>query len=173
MWTLWTVSKGGGPSFITGGCLQVGGQWEWEKLGGLGVKWFEEPAEHQTAATDLVYKWMNFEMQNIISAEGRHISWWFTWRSRRLCWVHFRSSSAKRKYADGRDSARVSGKDSGARRNGRKGPSQFQGRCWWNLQASSIPFRETLQSGILCTRSPQLPFTCTQPGPCQYCWLRL
>lgn len=32
------------------------------------------PAERQTAAADLVDQGMNFEMQNIISAEGRHIS---------------------------------------------------------------------------------------------------
>lgn len=29
-----------------------------------------------------------------------------------MCWVHFRSSSAKRKYAEGRNSAWVAGKDS-------------------------------------------------------------
>lgn len=44
-------------------------------LRGLGSSGLKNPAEHQAAATDLVWKWVNFlEMQNIISAEGRYIS---------------------------------------------------------------------------------------------------
>lgn len=112
-------------------------------------------------------------MQNIISAEGRHISWWFTRRSLRLCWVHFRSFSAKRKYADGRDSACAAGKVSGCQRKWRKWTKLLSVKMLMESAGLHHPFPGDFAVWNFVHKIASADFYLQVASPFQYCLFRL